>query len=220
MDVESDDEEFIEQDDGIPFVNTSTVRKKSLRDPWRGEFELIDLGHGFYVVKFERMEDRFRVLTKGPWKIMDHYLTVQLWRPHFRPSAASIRSTTVWVHLPELPLEYFSEDVLLEIGKLIGKPLKVDSTATLATRGKFARIYVELNLHKPLVSKVRVGKYLQRVEYEGFHTVCFHCGIVGHCSDNCLEYITAKAATKQDRNMEGANKVTENGGDASDSGGT
>ncbi|XVF11920.1 hypothetical protein REPUB_Repub08aG0069600 [Reevesia pubescens] len=41
-----------------------------------GDFELIDLGSGFYVVKFENIEDRFKVMTGGPWKIMDHYLTV------------------------------------------------------------------------------------------------------------------------------------------------
>lgn len=55
-----------------------------------GDFHLIDLGHGFYAVKFEDMEDRAKVMTVGPWKIMDHYLTVQRWRPHFRPSEAVV----------------------------------------------------------------------------------------------------------------------------------
>ncbi|XVF28970.1 hypothetical protein REPUB_Repub15cG0079400 [Reevesia pubescens] len=237
--VESDDDEDILHDDGIPIVKIPASLKKSLRDPWRstliikllgksitynvllhkvtqlwklgGEFELIDLGYGFYAVKFERMDDRFRVLTEGPWKIMDHYLTVQRWRPLFRPSQATIGSTAVWVHLPELPLEFFNEDVLMEIGRILGKPLKIDSTTALATRGKFARICVEVNLQKPLVSKIRVGKYLQRIEYEGLHTVCFHCGIVGHRSDNCLEHLTEKAAAARDRKTTTTEVTVENG---------
>ncbi|XVE98728.1 hypothetical protein REPUB_Repub03eG0133100 [Reevesia pubescens] len=72
------------------------------------DFELIDLGAEFYVVKFENMEDRFKVMIGGPWKIMDHYLTVQKWQPNFRPSFAMVGATTVWIQLPELPLEYFN----------------------------------------------------------------------------------------------------------------
>ncbi|XVE92288.1 hypothetical protein REPUB_Repub01dG0084000 [Reevesia pubescens] len=79
------------------------------------------------------MDDRFKVLTKGPWKIMDHYLIVQHWRPHFQPSQATIGSIAVWVHFPELPLEYFNEEVLMEIGRILGKPLNIDSIIALAT---------------------------------------------------------------------------------------
>ncbi|XVF19766.1 hypothetical protein REPUB_Repub11eG0139100 [Reevesia pubescens] len=98
------------------------------------DFELINLGYGFYVVKFENMEDRIKVMTGGPWKIMDHYLTVQRWQPYFRPSCGKIGSTAVWIHSPELPLEYFHGEVLMNIGKLVGKPLKLDSNTAWATR--------------------------------------------------------------------------------------
>ena len=200
--------------DGIPSVTINAHLKKELRDPWRlaliikllgkivsfnvlmsrvtlmwkltGDFELIDLGHGYYVVKFANLEDRSKVMIEGPWKIMDHYLTVQRWRPNFHPSSATIGSTAVWIQLPELPLEYFNGDVLMEIGRLVGIPLKLDSNTTLVTRGKFARICVEVDLRKPLVSRVKVGRHIQRIEYEGLHTVCFYCGVVGHRMEDCL----------------------------------
>lgn len=92
----------------------------------------LDLGLGYYVVKFELANDFMKVLTEGPWKIMDHYLSVQRWKPDFRPSSASYGSTSVWIRLPELPIEYFHEDILLEIGRKVGKPLKLDANTSLA----------------------------------------------------------------------------------------
>ncbi|PPR90369.1 hypothetical protein GOBAR_AA30316 [Gossypium barbadense] len=41
----------------------------------------------------------------------------------------------------------------IRIGKLVGKPIKVDSNTSLGTRGKFAGICVEVDLSKPLLSQ-------------------------------------------------------------------
>ena len=101
-----DDEMEEVSDDGIPTVKITADLKKTLRDPWRltlivkllGKtvafnvlqakqgyinvetrwwiFELIDLGYGFYAVKFDKHADGCKVMAGGPWKIMVHYLTV------------------------------------------------------------------------------------------------------------------------------------------------
>ena len=189
--VDSDDDMDEVTGDGIPSVTIDAHLKKELRDLWRlaliikllgkivsfnvlmsrvtlmwkltRDFELIDLGHGYYVVKFANLEDRSKVMTEGPWKIMDHYFTVQRWRPHFHPFSAIIGSTAVWIQLPEFPLEYFNVDILMEIGRLVGKPLKLDFNTTLVTRDKFACICIEVDLRKPLVLRVKVGRHIQRI---------------------------------------------------------
>ncbi|MBA0566641.1 hypothetical protein Golob_011439 [Gossypium lobatum] len=125
------------------------------------DFEFIELGYGFYAVKFEKQEDRFKVMIEGRWKIMDHYLTVKKWKPNFHPETAVVWSTVIWIYCPGLPLEYFHESVLIDVGKLVGKPNKVDSNTSLATRGKFARICVQVDLSKPLLSQVRIGNFAQ-----------------------------------------------------------
>ncbi|XVF05106.1 hypothetical protein REPUB_Repub05bG0143000 [Reevesia pubescens] len=118
------------------------------------------------------MDDRAKVMTAGPWKIMDHYLTVQRWQPYFRLSNVTVGATAIWIQLLELPLEYFNGEVLMEIGKLIGKPLKLDSNTVLVTQGKFAR-RSESCPSKPLVDvtsgnsneeETRVVKLLQMDE--------------------------------------------------------
>ena len=56
-----------------------------LKNIWKlnGGFELRDIGHGFYMVKFDVEEDRWKVISGGPWMVFDHYLTVRTWSPDF-----------------------------------------------------------------------------------------------------------------------------------------
>ncbi|XP_039050208.1 uncharacterized protein LOC120191304 [Hibiscus syriacus] len=181
---EGSDDEAAPEGDDIPTIRIPQELKEKLRKPWRkaliikilgktvaykilisritnlwkleGEFDCIDLGYGFYAIKFQNMLDRAKVLMEGPWKIMDHYITVQRWRPNFVAAKASIPSTAVWIHIPGLPIEYFEESILCNLGKLVGKPLKIDYHTAWSTRGRFARICVEIDLDSPLLSKVRI----------------------------------------------------------------
>lgn len=206
-----DDEPEPVRIEGIPFVSVDKEKRDRLRRPWpfsiivkllgksfnfpvfkqrlknlwnlKEEDELIDLGYGYYVIKFRTKEAAAKILSGGPWKIMDHYLVVQRWKPNFRPSMASIGKMAIWIRLPELPIEYFNMDMLMDIGKQLGKAIRLDTNTSSASRGKFARICVEVDLSKPLVSRVQVQGLSQAIEYEALHTVCFSCGIVGHRMD-------------------------------------
>ncbi|XVF38700.1 hypothetical protein REPUB_Repub20aG0124200 [Reevesia pubescens] len=73
----------------------------------------------------------------------------------------------------------------MDIGRKIGKPLRLDASTSLAIRSKFAHICVEVDLSKLFISRVRVGHFIQIIEYEAMHTVCFECGIYDHHVDNC-----------------------------------
>ncbi|XP_039008461.1 uncharacterized protein LOC120136524 [Hibiscus syriacus] len=117
----------------------------------------------------------------------------------FVAAKANISFTTVWVHILGLPIEYFDETILVEIGKLIGTPLKVDIHTAWTTRGKFARICVEIDLNKPLLSKVRIGKKIFNVEYEGLHAICFQCGMVGHRASGCPIRSPEDTQTREER---------------------
>ncbi|KAK3007876.1 hypothetical protein RJ639_014798 [Escallonia herrerae] len=75
----------------------------------KGELEAVDLGQEFYVVRFQSCEDYLRVLLEGPWIILGHYLTVQEWKPYFRPQQEEITSTLAWLRFPELLIEFFDE---------------------------------------------------------------------------------------------------------------
>lgn len=54
-----------------------TMRDR-FRSVWKpvGGIDLVDIGHGFYLVKFDMEVDWEKVISGGPRMIFDHYLTV------------------------------------------------------------------------------------------------------------------------------------------------
>ncbi|KAL7202937.1 hypothetical protein ACSBR1_034399 [Camellia fascicularis] len=153
----------------------------------QADFEALDVGTGFFIVKFDMMDDYNRVYTGGPWIVIDHYVTVRKWRQDFKSDDAEEDTIAIWVRFPNLPIEYYNEKVLYHIAKALGVPLKVDINTAMAARGKYARVCVEIDLRKPLVSHFTIGKYTYGVEYEHLHSLCFSCGRVGHRKEICSD---------------------------------
>lgn len=58
--------------------------------------------------------------------------------------------TLTWVCIPNLPLEVFEEEVLLEMGNLLEKAIKVDTTTMKVERGRYARVCVQMDLQRQL----------------------------------------------------------------------
>ena len=78
-----------------------------------GGFDVLDLGYGFFLIKFDRDEDRTKVIEGGPWMLFDHYLSMRTWSKDFVvASDAKIESTMVWVRFPSLNMAYYDDSVL------------------------------------------------------------------------------------------------------------
>ena len=168
------------------FVGYQVLQEK-LQRLWKlsGGFEMRDVGHGYYMVKFDNESDREKVIVGGPWMVFDHYLTVRTWSPEFVASEAKIETTLVWLRFPDLNMAFFDESLLLAMASTMGRPLKVDTTTLTADRGRFARVCVEINLNTPVVGKFWLLNKWYHVEYEGLHLVCAHCGCYGHLKRDC-----------------------------------
>nr|KYP60277.1 hypothetical protein KK1_015730 [Cajanus cajan] len=67
----------------------------------------------------------------------------------------------------------------------LGKMLKIDKLTSIHSRGKFARICMEVNLNRKLVSMINVMGHIIKLEYEGQHSICFKCGRYGHKQEHC-----------------------------------
>lgn len=52
-------------------------------------------------------------------------------------------------------------------------------------RGKYTRIYVEINLKKPFGSRIKINGKAFNVEYECLSQICFNCGLYDHLTDEC-----------------------------------
>lgn len=98
-----------------------------------------------------------------------------------------IDRTLVWIRFPCLGLEFYDESVLLAFAAAVGKPIRVDVRTLEATRGRFARVCVEINLDQPVVGQVWFRDRLFNVEYEGLHLLCKKCGIFGHTARSYMK---------------------------------
>lgn len=147
--------------------------------------DCIDLGEDFFLIKFKLIKDYDKVLKGGPWFIGDHYLTIRTWEPYFKPNATACSKVAVWAHLPQLPIEFYEMGVLKDIGNAIGPVLRIDVITASSTRGRYARICVQVDLAKPLVRRVFIRRFGQEVLYEGISSLCFDCGRLGHCKKAC-----------------------------------
>ncbi|CAN1144835.1 hypothetical protein LINPERHAP2_LOCUS14333 [Linum perenne] len=163
----------------------------------QGRVSVWDIGFGHFVAKFETEADFNRALLDGPWLVGDHYVVSEEWRPNFEPGFSQVNSVRVWVRLPGIPLENYDAAILKIIGDRIGKTVRVDGTTLFGNRGNYARICVEVDLHKPLLSKYRLRRRVRRIEYEGLHEICFTCGRYGHEEKACPSIKLADPALSQ-----------------------
>ncbi|KAI9084807.1 hypothetical protein K1719_033213 [Acacia pycnantha] len=153
--------------------------RTQLQNIWKptGQIKLIDLDEDCFLVRFQDNMDYQNALLIGPWMIFGHYLTVQPWTPSFKPHDHVINQVIGWIRLPKLPARYYHKSVIRSIGNVFGEIIRVNYNTDSGDRGKFARIVVCLDLTKPHIFKILVDDELIFMEYEGFPTICFNCGI-------------------------------------------
>ncbi|XP_040375439.1 uncharacterized protein LOC112202328 isoform X2 [Rosa chinensis] len=140
-------------------TNALDFMLRGLRRKWqlKGGWHLIDLPNDYFIVKFNLDEDMNQVLYGGPWILVGQTLVVQKWRPEFDPAEEKISRMALWI----------------------------DQVTLGQARGKFARVYIEIDLSKPLRLFVEVEGVVYGVVYEGISMICFECGCYGHVKDKC-----------------------------------
>uniref|UniRef100_A0A5K1BCM0 Uncharacterized protein n=1 Tax=Nymphaea colorata TaxID=210225 RepID=A0A5K1BCM0_9MAGN len=102
-----------------------------------------------------------------------------------------VTSAPLWIRLPNLPLNMWTEHIFNSIAKgLQGELLEIDTQTRDINRGGFARIRVELPLSAPLPPEfqfVLKDSYTlaQPLVYEGRLRFCRICGVNSHPPDKC-----------------------------------
>nr|XP_023871666.1 uncharacterized protein LOC111984273 [Quercus suber] len=146
--------------------------------------DIDDLNKGLIAVK---LQPETRSHIRATWA---HALIVKVYGRtvgfHFLHSRVmSMWKLAVWARLPELPFEYYELVFLKEIGNPIGPVLRIDANMALETRGRYARICIQVDLNKPLVRRILLEGVVQEIQYEGISSLCFSCGHAGHWQEAC-----------------------------------
>ncbi|CAN1138731.1 hypothetical protein LINPERHAP2_LOCUS10865 [Linum perenne] len=178
--------------------------KRRLEYLWAksGSIQVSDLSNNFFLVRFANQDDYSLAAFKGPWKIYDYYISVSQWSPSF-DEEAPIQTILTWVRLPKLPIHYFNELAVSRIGNYIGRTIRLDLATAEGTRGRYARVCVEVDLTKPLLGKYMIEDRVFKVEYESLENVCFDCGFYGHKKESC-----SSSPAQQDKENGGTSSPT------------
>lgn len=89
-------------------------------------FQLRDIANEYYLAKFEFETDYNNVLSRGPWVIFGHYLTVQPWSNYFTTNEEFPQRVVAWIRIPGLSSAFYKRSLLQEKRSLVGKVVKID----------------------------------------------------------------------------------------------
>ncbi|XP_016206827.1 uncharacterized protein LOC107647240 [Arachis ipaensis] len=162
-----------------------------LRVVWRIKegFILLNVGFGYFLVKFDVAEDCEKVMLGGPWLIEGHYVAVKPWDVDFQSSEQSFDSTLVWIQVSNLPIWCYQEQAMLHIAAIIEVPVKVDLATKLAERGRYIRACVQINLGLSVIKNIIVEGVYYNVEYESLTLLCEFCARYAHDKSQCLSRV-------------------------------
>ncbi|WOL17385.1 hypothetical protein Cni_G26177 [Canna indica] len=69
-------------------------------------------------------DNAIKALAGGPWAFRGNLINLRPWKPNFKALGEEIISAPIWVQFLDLPMEYWSNNILFKIASLIGKPIK------------------------------------------------------------------------------------------------
>ncbi|XP_057811584.1 uncharacterized protein LOC131025813 [Salvia miltiorrhiza] len=153
------------------------------------EWKLIPMCKGFYILKFDTMEDKNIVKARKLWDLSKGSLRMREWVKGFNPYKEVSSLSQVWVRIYNLPVEFWHPEVITAIGNVVGTSIKIDGASAYADVGHYVRLLVEVDFSLPLQESMQVQgddmAYHVEFYYEKLPLYCTHCRITGHSVDKC-----------------------------------
>ena len=96
-------------------TNSLLYMRTKLNQMWRpaSRMDCVDIGFGFFLVRFFSKEDLDSVLMRGPWFIGDQFLSIRPWEPFFKLPSANVSLIAVWICLCELSMSFTKRRCLI-----------------------------------------------------------------------------------------------------------
>ncbi|KAL8536410.1 hypothetical protein ACS0TY_011864 [Phlomoides rotata] len=108
-----------------------------------------------------------------------------------QPSSIVIDTTSFWVRAHDLPMVFYSEEVIRYIAKKLGV-LECFEKPSVDDPSDFVRFKVQLDIVKPLLHGIRIkltnASLWILFSYESLPFFCYNCGCIGHLFNNFVSY--------------------------------
>ncbi|CAL1410689.1 unnamed protein product [Linum trigynum] len=167
----------------VPFLPLA----RRLNSLWakHGDIQISDMLNICFFIRSRSKQDYDYALEGGPWTLGDSYLAVHRWYKGFNPWTVKVRNMLVWVQLLEIPVEFFNREAVMQIEPLIGDPIRVYMAIELGARMKYARVWVEVDLTRPLLGRYKIKGKEYLIRYEGLDNIRGECETYGKSADKC-----------------------------------
>ncbi|PON43618.1 hypothetical protein PanWU01x14_272350, partial [Parasponia andersonii] len=136
------------------------------------------------------------------------YVLVKPWVPGFIPSEQKTTNVQVWVRFYELPWEFWHLQILFDLARAVGVPLKIDQATLNGDFGHFARVLVDIDLKNPLLDSIQVesGDECRFVylSYERLPNFCSTYSSIGYVPSNCYHNKPKEDKKKITKKSEGS----------------
>ncbi|XP_028553644.1 uncharacterized protein LOC110106669 [Dendrobium catenatum] len=187
----------------------------SMKKLWKlkGSMSLISLAEGFFLLKFNNLDDYNMIWSGGPWFLLGKPFVLQQWSPKFKPKRDENASILIWIKILDLPLALWTPSGISKIASYIGVPLIVDNLTAKRTRLSFARICVQISKDSKLPDEIPIEiegeESVLKVIYDWKPTPCEICGSLIHPSLD-LGNIPRQRGRSTSRNQRSKNRSNSN----------
>ncbi|XP_042969146.1 uncharacterized protein LOC122301843 [Carya illinoinensis] len=165
--------------------------RSTMLQVWKleGAVTFTELGESSFIMEFEMTTDKDKILRGRPWTFDRSLIGIQDIDSSLPPSAVSFSLEPFWVQIHNIPFACMTESYGHQIASAIGKVLKVEVNRDGQGWGKCLRVFVEVDITKPLARGrwVVAGerKVWSAFKYERLQSFCFRCGVIMHQGRGC-----------------------------------
>lgn len=143
-----------------------------------------DLGNGCFQFRLNSEEDLRAVLNNRPYQYGRWMVIVQRWEPIISPSFPS--QIPFWISLRGIPLHYWHEKVVRNIG------LELGELETYEVTKSTSRVRVMIDGLKPLIMEAAMDfdsgeESIISLDYEKLGNHCLYCYRLSHLQSQCPE---------------------------------
>ncbi|KAI4988139.1 hypothetical protein ZWY2020_029769 [Hordeum vulgare] len=155
----------------------------NMRSAWNlaQEVQFKPLEENLYIVQFSCLGDWERVTHDGPWHCRQDAVILKPYDGLSKLSTVPLDTIEIWVQIHDVPPMY--GNLVPSLAAKVGEVIYVEPQSQ-DFEGNFHRVWVRINVNKPLknvVSLIRGGqRQIYRVKFEKLPDWCAVCGVLGH----------------------------------------
>lgn len=111
---------------------------------------LKNLGENLFLVEFEHVWDKSRVLEGRLWVFEGNLFSLEDFNGTIAPTRMEFEKASFWVRMFHMPLACICETMGIQIGSSVGHVEEVETDEDKIGWGEYLRVRIRLDLSKPL----------------------------------------------------------------------